>query len=358
MNENKKILFISNQLSVRPEGGRKNLSILSQEILKKIFKKNFFFYELKKSKTNFLKKIIDFLKGNIDDIDDQKILNLKELLLKKKITHLYLDGSNLGKLSRKLNNKKIKVITFCHNVETNFFLKKLKSGFSVKNFLLLIFNYFAELQTNYFSDYLIFLNKRDKKLMFQYFSKSKHFIVPLSVKDNFKKSKNSINKSKYILFVGSNFFGNSSGLEWYINKIANKINLKTVIVGKNLLRKKFKKNPKISFLGYVKHLNNIYKNALFIVAPIFEGSGMKTKVAESLMYGKHIVGLNEAFVGYEKHEKIIGKKCKSEEQFIEAINKFSKKNFNSFENKLRKIYIENYSEISMKKAYLKIFKII
>ena len=31
---------------------------------------------------------------------------------------------------------------------------------------------------------------------------------------------------------------------------------------------------------------------------------MKTKVAESLMHGKHVIGLKEAFVGYEKFEKI------------------------------------------------------
>ena len=38
--------------------------------------------------------------------------------------------------------------------------------------------------------------------------------------------------------------------------------------------------------------------AALVIAPIFDGSGMKTKVAEALMHGKHVVGTPEAFSGY------------------------------------------------------------
>ena len=42
--------------------------------------------------------------------------------------------------------------------------------------------------------------------------------------DKFKKFKNSINNNKYLIFVGSNFFGNTTGLDWYVKNIANNIN--------------------------------------------------------------------------------------------------------------------------------------
>ena len=54
---------------------------------------------------------------------------------------------------------------------------------------------------------------------------------------------------------------------------------------------------------------------------------MKTKIAESLMFGKYVVGLNEAFVGYEKFQKQIGFNCKDANSFIKAINFLVKKNF-------------------------------
>ena len=39
-------------------------------------------------------------------------------------------------------------------------------------------------------------------------------------------------------------------------------------------------------VGEVESLAQWYHDAYFVVAPIFDGSGMKTKVAEALMYGK------------------------------------------------------------------------
>ena len=176
----------------------------------------------------------------------------------------------------------------------------------------------------------------------------------MSIDDKFKQIKNKINKNDFLIFVGSNFFGNTSGLDWYIKNVVGHIDFKTYIIGKNLLRKKYKDNPKIKFMGYVKNLNKFYKNSLFTVAPIFQGSGMKTKIAESLMYGKYIVGLNEAFVGYEKFEKKIGFKCKDAVSFIKAINILGKKKHLYFETNLRKIYLNNYSNYSMKNLYKKI----
>ena len=82
---------------------------------------------------------------------------------------------------------------------------------------------------------------------------------------------------------------------------------------------------------------------------------MKTKIAESLMYGKYIVGLKEAFVGYEKFEKEIGFKCEDVNSFIKAINYLGNKKLFYYELKLRKIYLQNFSNYSMKNLYKKIF---
>ena len=360
MNQNnnikKNFLFISNKLDKSPVGGRKNLTNLNEKILKDVFGKNFLSYKLEKKKIKSLKDIILAFFGNIDGITDQKIKIIENLIKENSIKYLFVDGSNLGKISRKIENKDIKIITFCHNVETNFFLKIFKTRPNLKSFYIFIVNFLAEFQSVYFSDYLIFLNERDKFIMNKYFFKKKSFIIPMCLDDKFQNYKNSINKKKYLIFVGSNFFGNITGLEWYVSKIANKINYKTYIIGKNLLREKFKKNPKIVFTGYVKNLNKFYRDALFTVAPILKGSGMKTKVAESLMHGKYIVGLKEAFVGYNKYEKKIGIKCNNAIDFIKAINNFAKKKNYHFEPKLRKIYLENFSNYSMKNSYKKIFR--
>ena len=356
INSKKNFLFITQKLNQGPVGGRKSLTNLNIKVLKDIKKKNFFLFELEKKKILSVKNIIMALTGNIDGITDQKIRIIKNLIKKNKIKYLFIDGSNLGKISRKIANKDIKIITFFNSCETNFFFNKFMTYMNLRNFYLTIVNFLAEFQSVYFSDYLIFINERDREIINKYLFKKKNFIVPLSLDDKFKKYKNSVNNNKHLIFVGSNFYGNRVGLEWYINKIANNINLKTHIIGKNLFRKKFMNNPKIIFKGYIKNLNKHYKDALFAVAPIFIGAGMKTKVAESLMFGKPIIGLKEAFIGYEKHEKKIGIKCRNENDFIKAINDLAKKKHNHYEHQLRKIYLENYSNYSMKNLYQKIFK--
>jgi len=359
MNKNrniKNVLFISNKLSRNLSGGRENLSYLIEKTLKNIFGGNFFSLRLEQKKITSLKDIYLALFGNIDGINNNKIKIIKNLIKNNKINYIFIDGSNLGKISRKIANKDVKIITFCHNVETNFFLKQFTTCINLRNFYILLVNFLAEFQSVYYSNFLILLNERDKLMMNKYFFKKKSFIVPLSLDDKFKKFKNSINKNKYLIFVGSNFFGNITGLDWYINNIASKINFKTYVIGKNLLRKRFKNNPKIIFKGYVKNLDKMYRNALFTVAPIFQGSGMKTKIAESLMYGKYVIGLNEAFIGYEKYEKKIGIKCHDVNSFIKAINILAKKKNYYFEAKLRKIYLKNFSNNSMQNSYQKIFK--
>ena len=355
MNKNKKILYISNNYNNK-RGGREKLSDLNFKTLKSIYGKNFYYYKISKKKIISLKDIFLSLFGNIDGINNIKINRIRYIIKKNHISYVFIDGSNLGKISRRLKNEKTKIITYCHNVEAIFFWDKLKLNFNFRNLFIYLVNFLAEYQSVKFSDYLIFLNKRDKENMFKYYRKSKFFIIPLSLKNNFKKYQNKINKNKFIIFVGSNFYANVNGLKWYLREIVPNINIKTYFIGSSVLQSQYKNNPKTVFKGYVKNLNIWYKRSLFVISPIFYGSGMKTKIAESLMHGKKILGTKESFVGYENFQNKIGKLCNSKDSFIKNINQYSKKKIYHFDPKLRKIYIDNYSEQSLKRNYLKIIK--
>ena len=47
--------------------------------------------------------------------------------------------------------------------------------------------------------------------------------------------------------------------------------------------------------------------------PIFEGSGMKLKTCEALMFGKNIIGTPEAFAGYDIDDYTnVGACCRGE----------------------------------------------
>ena len=51
------------------------------------------------------------------------------------------------------------------------------------------------------------------------------------------------------------------------------------------------------------------------------GSGMKSKTAEALMYGKPILGTKEAFEGYDTDPAKVGALCNTATEFIETIGK-------------------------------------
>lgn len=85
------------------------------------------------------------------------------------------------------------------------------------------------------------------------------------------------------------------------------------------LRDEMKITEKISIYCDVPDLSIYFRKADFVVLPILSGSGMKVKTAESLMYGKYIIGTDEAFRGYEIDETI-GRICNSAEDFINTIN--------------------------------------
>lgn len=70
-----------------------------------------------------------------------------------------------------------------------------------------------------------------------------------------------------------------------------RIGLRICIVGHGVeeMRSRLERPGKVEVVGPVDGLDEWYLNARAVVAPIFDGSGMKTKIAEALMFGKRIV---------------------------------------------------------------------
>jgi glycosyltransferase involved in cell wall biosynthesis len=150
---------------------------------------------------------------------------------------------------------------------------------------------------------------------------------------------------KFALFVGGTFYANRAGITWFGKYVAPNIDIKTYIVGRGF--EKFKDeleiDGKVIVIGEVDSLSEWYLKAHFVIAPIFDGSGMKTKVAEALMYGKKIIGTPEAFTGYEEISDIAGRVCRTAADFVEAIESVDEIVTSSFDKDLRSIYEEKYS---------------
>ena len=297
-------------------------------------------------KTSILIKLWDTLRCNSLSFNGKIKEKIKRMIKSNNYEYIWVDGSLYGSISQYI--KKIapdaKVIIFFHNIEYFYFLEKYKvEGF--KNLLMLPYSYLNEKRAIKNSDKIITLNERDSIKLEKKYGKKSDIIIPLTLKDKYKENKceKIENKITQALFVGSNFFANVQGIEWFIDNVLPEVNIELVIVGSGMdkLKEIFeKKNNKVKVLGFVEDIGEEYAKADFVIAPIFHGSGMKTKTTEALMYGKTIYGTSEAFEGFELDLEKVGGICNSREEFIDKIKSNRSVKINNYS---RKIYLEKYS---------------
>jgi glycosyltransferase involved in cell wall biosynthesis len=356
-----KLLFISTKPKNIQVGGRQSLTNLNNSVLKKIYNDRLICLELIPIKKYLIKQSCEIMNGLLDGASKKNVDLANKLISDKKISKIFIDGSNLGGIVFGIKNKypDIEIITFCHNVEFAFFWGAFKKAKSIKSFLIAFANYLAEKKAVKYSDKIICLNNRDSLKIKKVYGRYATHISAIAINDIFNKKKSTPSISlyeAYALFVGGNFYANRDGIIWFVNNVVKFINIKIVIVGSGMevLAEKLS-SDKVIVVGKVENLEYWYSNAHFVIAPIFDGSGMKTKVAEALMFGKKIIGTPEAFTGYEEFIHLIGWSCKTIEDFVSAISIAQIEITSSFNQDLRNIYINNFSQDS---AFFRLKKIV
>jgi glycosyltransferase involved in cell wall biosynthesis len=112
-----------------------------------------------------------------------------------------------------------------------------------------------------------------------------------------------------ILFVGVlNYAPNFEGLDYFIDMVWHKIialrpDSKLKIVGGGLppqFKEKWTAICGIEVMGYVKSIEEVYKDVDFSIAPVYKGSGTHIKIIESLIRKRPIVISQLAHRGYEE----------------------------------------------------------
>jgi glycosyltransferase involved in cell wall biosynthesis len=107
-----------------------------------------------------------------------------------------------------------------------------------------------------------------------------------------------------LLITGSLWFGpNAEGVIWFIKNVwpllGTKLHL--IVAGSRPsrdVRDVCSGNERIKLVASPESMDPLFKQADVFIAPIFEGGGMKVKVAEALSYGMPVVGTPHALVGY------------------------------------------------------------
>ena len=150
----------------------------------------------------------------------------------------------------------------------------------------------------------ITMNERDSADLFRIYDIKTDLSLPFCIQDEQRKNityRDHINHR--LLFIGSSFYANIEAMEWFCGKVLAYLNCELIIVGNGFESQgSNKKLSNATIIGRVDDLEKYYSESDIVIAPIFSGSGMKTKIAESLMFGRPIIGTKEAFTGY--HDNI------------------------------------------------------
>ncbi|MDB5698451.1 MAG: glycosyltransferase [Alphaproteobacteria bacterium] len=346
-----KLMLITPRIATPPEGGRALLSHLHCKCLSALLGDRLVVHALDRTPVAGPRARLHALAGFIDGVTPQAEQAVIAQIGAQDIGRIFINGSNLGRIARAVKRQlpNVEVFTFFHNVEARFFQGALRDRWSARALAVLVANHRAERMAVRSSDRLIALNERDSRGLAKLYGRAATDLLPMALEDKFQPGADDARSpidEDYLLFVGGGFYANLSGMRWFVEQVAPHIAIRTCIVGRGLesLRDEVSRRPNVALIGPVGRLDDWYRGAKAVVAPIFDGSGMKTKVAEALMFGKRIVGTNEAFCGYEALGAEAGWLCETQSQFVSALRTIEALPLPRFDPSLRSLYELHYSE--------------
>lgn len=342
------LLYVTPRLPACELGGRALLSRLHWKCLEDILGAQATLHELNPP-TIGIRHLAGALGGRIDGVTVEAEHALLERIAAEGVRAVFLNGSNLGRLARAIKqaNPAVRVLTFCHNVERIFFRGALRRRPSLRALLVLAANAAAERLAVHFSDRVIALSRRDSAAFATLYGRGATDVLPMALEDTLARADHRNGGTAgepYLLFVGGGFYANREGIRWFARHVAPVAALPTCVVGRGLddLRNELERSGNLRLVGAVDDLSPWYGGAVAAIAPILDGSGMKTKVAEALMHGKPVLGTEEALSGYEATaaEGVI--RCNNAGEFIDNIREL-KGVRPSFHPKFRLLYDRHYS---------------
>jgi len=355
-----KLLFIrykksANILEGGEQGSEKNYNVFCHLLGKENVDVIFIHDENnKRSILYYLKGSFWFLHNYFFGLNPKRVRQIVNLAFQYDYVHI--DRSIFGIIAKELkkNNYTGKVFCFFHNVETVYFKAKLHLK-PWKSFIIHCVDRNDAWSCQY-ADKIIALNQRDAKLLEELYGRRADILIPVAFKDKYQQAsypKGMTAKRPNCMVLGAYFPPNNEGIEWLANEILPEVNIHLRVVGKGMdkLRQNYKIPDEVEIISDAPDLQPYFENTDIMILPIFSGSGMKVKTCESLMYGKNIIATDEAWEGYELDYKLAGSKCNTKEEFIKALQDFIDKPRPRFNKYTRQIFLDKYSEESVKELF-------
>ena len=105
----------------------------------------------------------------------------------------------------------------------------------------------------------------------------------------------------FVLFGAWNRSENYDGLIWFCDNVLPQCDIKCVVIGGGMseIQKTRITSDRVQCVGFVDDPYPIILRSAGLIAPIFQGAGVKVKVVESLALGTPVIGTDIAFEGID-----------------------------------------------------------
>ena len=336
--------------------GKKNIFTINLSLTEcEKHSENYISYGKYKTVAERLKR---WIQGNMMYINNKIITEICSIVKNNNIKVIFIEDSEFGNLVNRLKNdcEGCRVFSFYHDIKADLYKQWMNNERMLKSKIEYTIGIKQEYINQKYADVNIVFNERDAKKFQAYYGKRPDVIIPLpapvpAISDNIMDSITAKDDKKHILFVGKKYYPNLVGFKWFVDNVLPSLtdNIQVDVVGRGLeeLRNEYS-DPRINVIGGVESLNPYYENADIVIAPLFDGGGMKSKTVEALSFGKIFVGTEESLFGFweEMDSDIRGKtcyQCNTPEEWIQTINNLANDDIHKFNEDIFELFKAKFS---------------
>lgn len=247
--------------------------------------------------TSILKSLVSHLPSKAEFTHSRRFLkNIRQLLHKEDFDLILLNGSDLMWLLDELPPH-LPYMLIAHNIEHQLFLSQIKTYDDSLNtpFRKLLRRDGERLRRYEMSGMqcvrnVIFLSDKDAEFAQEQCSGLNVIVIPPLFDYPPRQREICSNRDTEELRMGflGNFgwWANRDGMRWFLTDVFPRLDEKTQLHIFGAQSGKLVPNhPRIIKHGFLPDINDVWKNMDFMICPIFEGGGVKVKLAEALYNG-------------------------------------------------------------------------
>lgn len=320
---------------------------------------------------NYFDRINRFFERNVVYINNKIIKEICKIIDENNIEMVFMEESDLGNLTKEIKTTfpEVKVVCFYHDISADLFAQRRKHASWMKphyKFLECNITIWQEQINQKYCDENWAFHECDAERFRHYYGYTPNVLIPLSapvpaISDAAKRMVTSVDANKHILFVCSEYYVNIRGFRWFYDHVLPKLefNFHMTIIGTgSTLLLDFCKDVRISIKGSVDSVKKYYEQADIVIAPVFDGGGMKVKILEAFSFAKCLVSTSESLNGYwealpDTLKNDIVHKCDTVEEWVSALNKLAKSNVKKYNEDLFDVFKRNFSYEVMLAAFRK-----